>query len=222
LLINSSGKFWRFLPHDEISPPGSLEKLVNALKHNKDAILAYGPTKGLALNGSPFPEKDRLNPHPFGEYDRWTFGGVLPMFWSGFFDSAFKGLIRRDIIMKNRVLIYKTWDNIFPERCWLFALCLLGRFHYVPDALYEKRIYHGSVSSHWEIKGIHVMSAAHTMCKYLFTVLNNDRNWQYGSRDIWMNGRTVAAWIDHKIGDRPSYDPFPDYKGIRTTPLPGF
>ena len=58
LLREANGIYWRFLPHDDISPPGSLEILISALNSNADAILAYGPTYAIDGAGNPLPQEE--------------------------------------------------------------------------------------------------------------------------------------------------------------------
>ena len=205
LLEEAQGDYWRFLPHDDLSPAGSLEALISALDSNADAILAYGPTRAIDGEGRPLPERDRPNPHPVEAEDGWTLGLVLQMFWKGYFDGAFKGLIRRKIVMENKLLIRSTREQIFPERCWLFALCLLGRFHFVPEATYVKRFYEGSVHSRWTITGENFLSAAQVMSEYLHNLLGPGAACQYGTQDLWLNARRLAQWQDNPVEERPHY-----------------
>ncbi|HSG44839.1 MAG TPA: glycosyltransferase family A protein [Anaerolineales bacterium] len=58
LLQEAKGEYWRFLPHDDISPIGSLEALISALDDNQDTILAYDPTDAIDLDGIRLPQKD--------------------------------------------------------------------------------------------------------------------------------------------------------------------
>lgn len=209
LLEEAHGDYWRFLPHDDLSPPGSLEALIMALDSNADAILAYGPTQAIDGEGRSLPGRDRPAPHPVETEHGWTLGLVLKMFWKGYFDGAFKGLIRRKIVMENRLLIRNTRDQIFPERCWLFALCLLGRFHFVPEATYVKCFYEGSVHSGWTITGRNFLSAARIMSDYLHDLIGPGPAYWYGRKDLWLNARRVAQWQDDPIGKRPHYLPTP-------------
>lgn len=222
LLEEARGDYWRFLPHDDLAPPGSMEALITALDSNPDAVLAYGPTKAIDGEGRALPEKDQPTPHPAEAERGWTLGLVLPMFWNGYFDGAFKGLIRRELVMENRVLIRDTRGQIFAERCWLFALCLLGRFHFVPEATYVKRFYEGSVHSRWTITGENFLSAARTMSEYLHDLLGPDPASGYGTQDLWLNARRVARWQDDPVGEPPEYRPAPGAQSdlIRMMQLP--
>ncbi|MEM6281534.1 MAG: glycosyltransferase family A protein [Chloroflexota bacterium] len=223
LLEEAQGEYWRFLAHDDLSPAGSLEALIHALDSNTDAILAYGPIKAIDMNDNPLPERDKPDPHPAAAEASWTLGIALEMFWTGYFNGAFKGLVRRNIVMQSELLIRSTQDQIYPERCWLFALCLLGRFHFVPQATYVKRFYEGSVHSRWKITGRNYLSCAHVMSSYLCDLLKSSEACSYGTADLKLNAQRYAQWRDNpaKMGKRPSYQPFPDPgKILRTLPLP--
>ena len=222
LLDEAQGEYWRFLPHDDLSPPGSLEALIMALDANADAILAYGPTFAIDGEGLPLPGQVRSKPHPAEAEDGWTLGLVLQMFWKGYFNGAFKGLIRRKIVMDNRLHIRSTRAQIYPERCWLFALSLLGRFHFVREASYIKRFHDGSVHSRWKITGRNALSAARIMSGYMHDLLGPGPVCSYGTQDLWLNARRVARWRDVAAGPRPQYRPSPFVQGdlIRSLPLP--
>lgn len=193
LLVAARGEYWRLLPHDDLSPPGSLEALVSALDAHPEAVLAYGPTRAIDGAGHRLPERDRPFPHPERAAYCWDLGLALEMFWLGHFDGAFKGLIRRDRILRERLLIRGTVGQVLPERCWLFALCLLGPFRFVPEALYVKRFYPGSAHTRWEITGRNYYSAAQAMSHYLWKLLDPLPARWYGLQDIWLNARRRAV-----------------------------
>ncbi len=205
LLQEANGEYWRFLPHDDLSPSGSLEILIKTLNSNKNVILAYGPTKAIDYEGIPIPEKDKTSPHPVKADLEWTLGLVLEMYWKGYFNGAFKGLIRRKIIIENQLLIRNTKDQIFPERCWLFALGLLGQFHFVPEATYIKRFYKGSVHSEWKIKGSNFISAAQVMSDYLYDIIGPGPAYNYGCQDLWLNAHSRALSLDIPLLRRGAY-----------------
>lgn len=160
------GDYWRFLPHDDLSPPGTLERLIDTLDRDPEAILAYGPTRAIDLAGNHLPERDRLAPHGISMDAPWTLRVALDMFWEGYFDGAFKGLIRRSAICSPALPIRSTRDQILPERAWLFALCLKGRFRFVADATYVKRFYADSTHASWVIDDCHLLSASGVMMHY--------------------------------------------------------
>lgn len=210
LLREAKGDYWRFLPHDDQSPPLSLEALIAALDANKQAILAYGPTKAINEKGDHLEKRDRLNPHPNEAFQAWSLDLILKMFWTGYFDGAFKGLVRRERILDNQLYISSTKGQIFPERCWLFALCLLGEFCFVPEATFIKCFYKGSTHSTWPITGENFLSAAQTMSDYAKALFHNEQACQYAQKDIWHNAKRMANWHDNKQGIQPQYEPYPE------------
>jgi len=211
LLSVARGEYWRFLPHDDISPVGSLEALIAALDIHEDAILAYGPTMAIDLEDHRLSERDRWSPHPDEADTGWKLGIILEMFWKGYFDGGFKGLIRRTKIIENKLLIRSTLHQIFPERCWLFALCLLGSFCFVPEALYIKRYYPGSTHTYWKITGLNYYSAAWVMSIYVLDLLGPSLARTYSVLDLWLNARSRAQWQNNRNGgEMPSYRSAPD------------
>jgi GT2 family glycosyltransferase len=167
LLREGRGDYWRLLPHDDLSPPGSLEALAQALDRDPQAILAYGPTKAIDAAGRPLPERDRPHPHPIPDGAPWTLGLVLDLFWDGHCDGAFKGLLRRRVVLEAGHSIEPTLDLILPERAWLFGLALLGPLRFVPEAQYLKRFHPQSTHAQWQIRGRHTASVTATMIRCL-------------------------------------------------------
>ena len=213
LLQVARGEYWRFLPHDDLSPPGSLEHLICVLDSDPDAILAYGPTAAIDARGRPLPKMDRPEPHPAGADDGWNLGLALEMNWRGYFSGAFKGLIRRRPVLEHGFLIRSTLDQINAERCWLFALSLLGRFLFVPESLYVKRYHENSTHAQWRRSGRHVLSTARVMSGYLRDTLGSCPTCDYGIRDLWLNARQRGRWIDDPTGGPPRYTAAPDPTG---------
>ena len=209
LLRESTGEYFRFMPHDDLSPKGSIDALVRAMEADKTSILAYGPTKAIDLGGSHMPTLDKPTPHPDAAVRSWNLDLALRMMWLGYFDGAFKGLIRMKQIRDNGLFIRSTRDQIWPERCWLYALMLRGRFVFVSDALYIKRFYSGSVHSQWRIDGSHYLSALDVMQSYVRDTFKAPGLTHFCCEDIRSNAECLAAWADTPNGKpRPQYEPF--------------
>jgi glycosyltransferase involved in cell wall biosynthesis len=208
LLQESTGAYFRFLPHDDLSPKGSLEALVRSMDADPDSILAYGPTKAIDLGGNHLPLLDKPAPHPVAAAHSWNLDLTLRMKWVGYFDGAFKGLIRMKQIRERGLFIRSSRDQIWPERCWLFALMFHGRFIFVQDALYIKRFYSGSVHSQWRINGTHYLSVLDVMQSYVRDVFSDPDLIRYCCEDIRSNAERLAAWADAAGMPRPEYMPF--------------
>jgi hypothetical protein len=82
LLQEARGEYWRFLPHDDTSPPGSLESLISALDTHEEAILAYGPSQAIDFEGNRLPELDHWHPQPKQTENTSTLGIALEMCWN--------------------------------------------------------------------------------------------------------------------------------------------
>ena len=193
MLGQARGEYWRFLPHDDLSPAGSLEALIDALDLNPDAVLAYGPTQGIDLEGKRLPERDKPSPHPEQADEGWTLGLALQMYWRGHFDGAFKGLVRRRALIDHQLYVRSTSQQIGPERCWLFGLCLIGRYQFVPDALYIKRFYAGSTHTTWRRGHLYYLSIAHVMSGYGRAILPTGFLRRYCAGDLWFSAAQSAG-----------------------------
>lgn len=208
LLRESTGEYFRFMPHDDLSPKGSLEALVGSMDADPGSMLAYGPTKAIDLVGNHLPLLDKPAPHPVAAAHSWNLDLALRMKWIGYFDGAFKGLIRMKQIREKGLFIRSSRDQIWPERCWLFALMLEGRFIFVPDALYMKRFYSGSVHSQWRIDGSHYLSVSEVMQSYVRDIFSDPGLVRYCCEDIRSNAQRLSAWAGAAGVPRPDYVPF--------------
>ncbi len=213
LLQQARGEYWRFLAHDDFSPPGSLERLIAALDTHPEAVLAYARIEPIDLEGKPIPRTgDHWNPQPKQADEHWNLGIALEMCWNFFhFDGAFQALVRRAALVENDLRIRSTLGQVFPERGWQFALCLLGRFHFVPEARYIKTYYPGSTHKRWQVTGRNYYSAAWAYSTYLWDLLEPLEARAYAIWDVWWNARKLARWQDNPDrGVTPLLGPAPD------------
>ena len=167
LLRMAAGKYFRWLPHDDIIPRCSIRAMVQYLETHEDTVLVYGLTEGIDREGNRLAGRTRLNTHPVAENDDWSFDLPLLMNFEGTFDGAFKGLFRLDVVRKHNLEIIPTFELIGSERCFLFALALLGRFYYHPHYHYQKVFHPDSVSAKWNADERHVRSKMRVMLRYL-------------------------------------------------------
>jgi glycosyltransferase involved in cell wall biosynthesis len=213
LLQQARGEYWRFLAHDDLSPPGSLELLIAALDTHPDAVLAYARIEAVDLEGKPIPRSgDHWYPQPKQADEHWNLGVALEMGWNFFhFDGAFQGLVRRAALVENDLLIRSTLGQVFPERGWQFALCLLGRFHFVPEASYIKTYYPASTHRRWQTTGRNLHSLAWAYSANLWRLLGPFEARCYAIWDVWWNARKLARWQDDpERGVPPLLGPAPD------------
>ena len=216
LLQQARGEYWRFMAHDDLSPAGNLELLIAALDTHPDAVLAYAHIEAIDLEGNLIPRTgDHWYPQPKQADVHWNLGVALEMCWNFFhFDGAFQGLVRRAALVERDLLIRSTLGQVFPERGWQFALCLLGRFHFVPEARYIKAYYPESTHRRWEVTGRNFYSLAWAYSSYLWRFLGLSPACCYAIWDVWWNARKLARWQDDP--DRrvtPLLGPAPDPLG---------
>ncbi|MDA8019694.1 MAG: glycosyltransferase family 2 protein [Thermoanaerobaculia bacterium] len=190
LLLRARGKYWRFMPHDDFASGAALEALVRCLDEYQDSVLAYGPTTAVDLEGTHLAERENPEPHPVGDDEPWTLGLALDSLWRGHFDGAFKGLIRRDVVVERRLWIRNTLGDIFAERAWLMALACLGRFRFVPDAPFVKRFHPESTHARWRRGRAHEWSLLRVLCGYLSDLVPERR--------VYRSARHYLAWTTAK------------------------
>jgi hypothetical protein len=167
LLTEARGRYFRWMPHDDVFPRGSLPPLVRALNGDERALLAYGPTTAIGASGERLPKLDRADPHPVATGEPWQLRHSLDFFWKGYCDGAFKGLFRRDRVIAAGLTIRPTYQLVHAERTWLFAMSLLGDFRFVAESPYVKRHHPWSAHASWTPDSRHITSATLTMCDYL-------------------------------------------------------
>jgi hypothetical protein len=211
LLRRASGRYLRILPHDDTSPRGAHEALLAALEANPDAVGAYGPIEAIGFDGTRMPRQDQPNDEEDAGATGWRLDDPLPLFWTGRFGGAFKGLFRGDVIRARSLFIRKTPALMHSERAWLFGMGLAGRFRFVPEALLVKRYHATSAHRGWRPSAAALLDAAEAMAGYL------DAGWvdpalaEFARRDIYWNAfRRARCFPD---APAPRYRPFPAADG---------
>jgi hypothetical protein len=118
-----------------------------------------------------------------------------------YFNGAFKGLFRRQLVDRHRLFIEPTWQLQYSERCWLFAMSLLGKFHFMESYQYLKRVYPGSTHAQWRPDMLNIFSQFVTMQQYLWRLEPRWRRRLLGSaclllltcRKMWVAALPVGA-----------------------------
>lgn len=167
LLRQSCGDYFRWMPHDDLFPSGCLGPLVEVLDSHSEVMLAYGPTRAIDHYGTRMPERDLLSTDPLEASESWRFQHSVELFFNGACDGAFKGLFRREPIVRNGLYILPTRDLIHAERAWLFAVSLLGEIRGVEQSVYLKRFHSGSAHAQWKPRRRHTLSTTSVMSRYL-------------------------------------------------------
>lgn len=167
LLCEARGDYFRWMPHDDCFPEDCLGPLVDRLDNDPAIVLAYGPTRGVDVEGCRVPERDRLHNFPVAPGGMWTLQHSLDLFWRGTCDGSFKGLFRRADVIDAGLLIRPTYELVHAERAWLFGLSLLGGLAEESASTYLKRYHTDSVHAKWRPRRRHTISTTLTMCGYL-------------------------------------------------------
>ncbi|HLF64107.1 MAG TPA: glycosyltransferase family A protein [Saprospiraceae bacterium] len=146
LLSLGRGKYFRWMPHDDSYPVCCLKEKVAILETQPQYVLVCGPWQILDASGNVIavhrPMKSKL--------DRWSYETSLFVAFGNYEGHAFKGLFRRAITVEKGIWLFDTRHIISPERCWEFAMSLLGEFFLYEDFVYLKRYYPGSTHDTWQ------------------------------------------------------------------------
>lgn len=187
LLRVARGEYWRLMPHDDFSSGEALGVLIRCLDEHPETLLAYGPTTAVDLDGNRLRERDHLHPHPIDNEDPWILGLALDTVWRGHFSGAFKGLLRRREVLERELWIRRTLGTVHAERAWLAALALIGRFRFVPDAVYLKRFHGHNTHASWRPGVVHDLSVYRVLLAYLRNLVPK--------RDLYRAARGYLGWI---------------------------
>jgi glycosyltransferase involved in cell wall biosynthesis len=172
LLAKGSGKYFRWMPHDDSYPVCNLREMVNHLERTADTVIIFGPTQTIDLEGRA--RWIQTEPRP-GANPAWTFDIPLLFNFDDYFNGAFKGLFRRQAVAANNLSIQPTYRLQYSERCWLFAMSLLGKFHFMESYQYLKRVYPDSTHAQWRPSVRNIFSQFVTMHRYLWRL---ERGWR--------------------------------------------
>lgn len=222
LVDAAQGRFLRILPHDDSTDADAVAHLVTALEQDPGAAVAYGQIKAINLEGEHLPALDQLQPNEQAQTSRWLVEDIVPMFWTGRFSGAFKGLIRTGIAQRDELRFRATPGLAHSERAWLFALGLAGAYRYVPKIVLTKRYYSDSTHRGWSSSAQSVIDVAQLMQDYARALLPDKRLADYVNKDLGQNAERFANVIATG-GGRATYQPAdaPDVTDLRNHPLPG-
>lgn len=173
LLQQGTGKYFRWMPHDDNFSSCDLRTMVAYLEANPRSVLVWGPTTTISREGDFIDTQG--DPAPRANPD-WTLDISLLFNFDNYCSGAFKGLFRRDLVSIHNLHILRTYKLQYSERCWVCALSLLGDFHFTRDYHYEKRMYSSSTHAQWQTSIANIFSQCRVMLRYLFRLPNTTRN----------------------------------------------
>jgi hypothetical protein len=167
--------------------------MVNYLEQHHDTVLVYGPTQPIDEDGNPLGKAHSPRPEP---NPAWTFDIPVLFNFDDYCNGALKGLFRRQVVRRFNLVISPVLELQYSERCWLFAMSLIGRFHFIDDYRYEKRLYPTSTHAQWVPTRKNQLGQWFTMNRYLWRLPNPIRRKLTGllfltiltGRKLWVLG----------------------------------
>jgi GT2 family glycosyltransferase len=148
LLRQATGTYFLWMPHDDVYSAGYLPSLVDALDADPAAVLAYGRMDVKAPDESNLRAQQLRLPH--GASAKWSPRHAGRLFAPGNNAGiAFRGLFRRDVVVRSGLYIRPTSGCVLADVYWLLALALLGPFKHVPTCSCTKRYHSSSAHSQW-------------------------------------------------------------------------
>ncbi|MGA0557672.1 glycosyltransferase family 2 protein [Larkinella sp. VNQ87] len=150
LLRLATGTYFCWMPHDDSYPAEYISQLVDYLENNPDRIVAFGQLNGISYDGAqPVPAFcNQPVPTLTGHYYPLREALWMVMFWT--IGIPFRGLFRREPLLRANLWIHPTKDNVAPDVYWMFGVALLGRFGPVPECSCLKRFYRESTHVQWK------------------------------------------------------------------------
>jgi len=192
LIAAAEGEYVRILPHDDSAGAEDLAALEAVLDAAPEAVLAFGRVLAIAPDRTRLPGRDQLNAAEERAGRDWTISDAAPLFWTGRFAGAFKGLVRTRTIRERDLAIRKTATGANSERCWLFGLALAGAFRVAPGSTLVKRYYAESTSRSWRRTPETIRDAARTMAGYARSQIADPDVRAYVEADLEENARRRA------------------------------
>ncbi len=163
LLREASGDYFVWVSHDDSYSTNFLEKLVEALEAQADAVVAYARAERISMTGQPIDHitakipSAPLSPGPLTAYRIALSGGL-----------QFHGLFRRKWLLDRELWIRPTIQNIASDMLWIFTVAMLGKAVYVKDCVFRKRYYASSTHQGWRasMRGHHIWNFARVARSY--------------------------------------------------------
>ncbi|WP_435011860.1 glycosyltransferase family 2 protein (plasmid) [Tundrisphaera lichenicola] len=134
------GEYFKWAAADDVCRPDYLARCVEVLDRDPSVVLAYPKTQFIDSEGKPLdiddPGWDLRSPAASERLN----SVISSSHWM----NAVVGLVRTEALRKSRLMpSYSGGDyRVLGE------LSLLGKFHEIPEVLFERRIHPGSTSQH--------------------------------------------------------------------------
>jgi len=141
LIRQGRGKYFGWMPHDDIFPPGYHAGLVGHLDSHPDTLLAFGPMIAIDEENRKLPWlSGSAHPPPWHTPGRWSFRHAFRVLefqpW-----VPVRGVFRRQKILRAGLTIRPCYRNQSADAAWMFGVGLHGPIRFVPTPACVKRYY---------------------------------------------------------------------------------
>ncbi len=134
-------KYFMIMPHDDILDKNYLQKMVQCLKTNKKAIMAYSDIQAFGIQSHIVIQKSTLGNRLERtlQYLNHNAGG-----------EPFRALVNRTLLSKPIFLFENNCSDFAADTTWVIQMTMKGELIRVPEVLYHKRYHEGSFFNPWE------------------------------------------------------------------------
>ena len=147
LLTGARGRYFVWFPHDDDIPPDFLPLLSDALDRNPDALLAFGRIRAVDEGGAELHRRLPDPPFELGQRARSAEAAALLQRWPLWI--AFRGLMRRDEILRRRLTVRRLGRRDIADGEWAFAVAASAPIVFEPQCWFAKRYYPTSTHATW-------------------------------------------------------------------------
>jgi glycosyltransferase involved in cell wall biosynthesis len=164
LCINFKGKYFLWMPHDDIYSPNYIAEIVKILENKTEIICGFGHLNKISEDGLRI-EKCFSRP-PLIRDETWELRETIKLFYWGF-GRCFRGVFRTEVIKSSGLYIKETLNNVGADSCWMFGISFLGKIQYVDNCYCNKRFYANSTSAKWTYSLGHVINRYLVLVNYM-------------------------------------------------------
>lgn len=160
LLRMARGQYFMWMPHDDDFPADYVPLLADALDGAPRAILACGSVRAIDLDGRPRPDLEHAGPTPRPRDRHPRFVEALRLRTSWNLAIPFRGLMRRDEVLRRRLWIRHKLGDEGADASWVFALLSCAPIVFEPRCTSLKRYHPTSAHAAWHRPHLLVRLAA--------------------------------------------------------------
>lgn len=140
----SSGKYFKWLAHDDKLMPDNIRKSVEILENNEDVVLCMSAKMNIGAHGDIIDMNNYHRLHLTEENMQQRFASFLKCFSGSFASCDFvMGLIRADILKQTHLI--RNFSS--ADFTLLAELILKGKFFVINEPLFQRRIHHAISTS---------------------------------------------------------------------------